>query len=187
MPEQIRCFIAFDMSNNEVLRELRDAQNKLRNTGADLKIVKPENIHITMRFLGNILPDMVNRIYNEIEQVSFTPFDADIQNVGTFPTAKRPRVVWAGIQEGATELKAISNQIELRLQKLEFKRDARSFSPHITIARVRTGRNRVELIHCIEELKDYKFGAVRIECLRLKKSQLTPKGPIYSTLKEICR
>ena len=73
-----------------------------------------------------------------------------------------------------------------RLQKLGLRPDPKGFSPHLTIARVKTGRNKAELVRCIEELVNYEFGVVKANCLKLKKSALTPKGPIYSTLREVC-
>jgi 2'-5' RNA ligase len=187
MPEPIRSFIAFDIDDKEIMNKLSEVQEKLVKTGANLKLVKPENIHITMRFLGNIQPAMVDKIHNEMKQIVFTPFEAQIQGIGAFPTLKYARVVWAGIKKGAEKLEDIFNQLEPRLQKLGFAPDKKGFSPHITIARVRTGRNKAELVHCINELTNYEFGVLHVNCLKLKKSVLTPKGPIYSTLKEVCR
>jgi 2'-5' RNA ligase len=97
-----------------------------------------------------------------------------------------PRVVWAGITEGADQLRSIFNQLEPRLRSLGFAPDPKGFSPHLTIARVKSGRNKAELAQCLTENANYEFGVVHAACLRLKRSDLTPKGPIYSTLKEYC-
>ncbi|MFP3984487.1 MAG: RNA 2',3'-cyclic phosphodiesterase [Candidatus Bathyarchaeia archaeon] len=187
MSEPIRAFIAFDINNDEILKRLSEAQQRLMKTGADLKLVRPENIHITMRFLGNIQPTMVNKIYSEMEQATFTSFAVEIRGLGVFPTPKYPCIIWAGIQKGAEQLRDIFNRLEPRLQDLGFKPDKKGFSPHLTIARVKTGRKKAELVHCVDELADYGFGVLKADCLKLKKSTLTPKGPIYSTLKEVRR
>jgi len=187
MSEMIRSFIAFDIEDKAVLRKLSEAQEKLVDTGANLKLVKPQNIHITMRFLGGIHPTMIDAIDAEMQQVSFTPFDVQLKGLGVFPNMKYLRVVWAGIQKGSEELKDIFDQLEPRLRKLGFKPDPKGFSPHLTIARVKGARNKAELIRCVKDLADYEFGVLRAECLRLKKSVLTPKGPVYSTLREVCR
>ena len=158
----------------------------LTNTGADLKQVKPQNIHLTVRFLGNISPAMVDAIYEEMKQIFFTPFEIELRGLGAFPKLSYPRVVWAGIRKGADKLKDVFEQLEPRLRGLGLKPDTKGFSPHLTIARVRTGRNKAQLIKIVQELEDYEFGVVKAECLRLKKSDLTPKGPIYTTLKEVC-
>lgn len=186
MPELVRSFIAFDIDNQEILKRLTEAQEKLVKSGADLKPVEPENIHVTMRFLGDIQSSMIDKIHSEMEQAVFKPFDVEIRGVGAFPSTKYARVVWAGIKEGTDGLRDIFNQVEPRLRKLGLRPDSKGFSPHITIARVRSGRNKDQLAYCIDELADYPFGALRADCLRLKKSVLTPKGPIYSTLKEVC-
>jgi len=185
--EPIRSFMAFDIEEAEVLRNLSTVQNMLVETGADIRIVKPENIHITLRFLGDVSPSQVDTIHNEMEKVDFVPFDIKIKGLGAFPNLRHISVIWAGIHGGANELRQVFYQLEPRLQGLGFKPDLKGFSPHLTIARVRTARNRTELARRIGDLEDFEFGLVKAECLRLKKSVLTPRGPIYSVLRETCR
>jgi 2'-5' RNA ligase len=186
MSEAIRSFIAFDMDSESILKRITDVQNLLAKTGADLKLVEPKNIHITLRFLGNINTLMVEKIHEEMKKVQFTTFDIKIHGVGAFPNPHYPRVLWAGITQGADQLRSIFNQLEPSLRSLGFAPDSKGFSPHLTIARVKSGRNKAELAKCLTESADYEFGIVRAQCLRLKRSDLTPKGPIYSTLKEFC-
>jgi len=185
--EMIRSFIAFDIEDTTVLRNLSKVQDTLVRTGADLKLVKPENVHITLRFLGDITAEMVDQIHGEMEQTQFSPFEVKIKGTGAFPNLRRISVVWAGIRQGANELRAVFDQLEPRLQTLGFKPDFKGFSPHLTIARVRTGRNKEALAEQLNSLGDYEFGSIKAECLRLKKSVLTPQGPIYSVLRETCR
>lgn len=186
MSETIRSFIAFDIDSELVLKRLLEVQNTLINTGANLKLVKPRNIHVTMRFLGNISPPMVDSIHEEMKKISFTPFEIELKGLGVFPSLRYARVVWAGIRRGADELTNVFNQLEPRLRSLGFKPDSKGFSPHITIARVKTGRHKAELIKCVGDLADYEFGIIKADCLKLKKSVLTPKGPVYTTLREVC-
>ena len=186
MSETIRSFFAFDIEDEGVIRRLAEAQGMLANTAADLKLVKPQNIHLTVRFLGNISLSMVDAVYEEMKQVSFAPFEIDLRGLGVFPRLSHPRVVWAGIKKGADELVNVFEQLEPRLRGLGFKPDTKGFSPHLTIARVRSGRNKVQLVKLVRELEDYDFGTIKAECLRLKKSVLTPRGPIYTTLREVC-
>ena len=185
MSETIRSFIAFDIDNELVVRRLSEVQGMLVNTGANLKLVKPQNIHVTMRFLGNITLHMVDLIHEEMKQISFTPFEIELRGLGAFPSLRYARVVWTGIRKGADELVNVFNQLESRLRRLGFKPDRKGFSPHLTIARVRTGRHKAELVKCVEDLADYEFGVIKADYLRLKKSVLTPKGPIYTTLREV--
>jgi 2'-5' RNA ligase len=186
MPESIRSFLAFDMENDTVMNRLKAAQALLVQTGADLKLVEPQNIHITVRFLGDITPDTAEKIFEEMKKIQFTPFNVQISGLGVFPDLHYPRVVWAGMTEGADQLKNVFTQLEPRLQGLGFTPDPKGFSPHLTIARVRSGTNKTQLAEFINKNANYDFGAIKAECLRLKKSDLTPKGPIYSTFKEFC-
>jgi 2'-5' RNA ligase len=174
------------MDNESVLKSLTAVQAQLARTGADLKVVEPKNIHITVRFLGNVTAKTVEEIHEGMKRVQFVPFDVKICGVGAFPDARYPRVVWAGMTEGADKLRGIFSQLEPHLRSLGFAPDPKGFSPHLTIARVRSGRNKAELAKFINENGGYEFGVVRAACLRLKRSDLTPKGPIYSTLKEVC-
>jgi len=182
----IRSFIAFDMDEEQLRANLSRAQMMLLETGADLKIVEPENIHITLKFLGDISIDAVDMIHEEMKQVAFTPFDVKIKGLGAFPNLRRIMVVWAGIEEGLMQLKNVSGQLESNLRRWGFKSEARGFSPHLTIARVRSGRNINDLARIIQQFENHEFGTMRARCLRLKRSVLTPKGPVYSVLKEVC-
>ena len=186
MSETVRSFIAFDIDNESILKKIGETQKVLAATGADLKLVEPQNIHITLRFLGNITTSMIEKIHEKMKEVQFTPFEAKIQGVGAFPHLRYPRVLWAGITQGADQLQSVFSQLEPRLRSLGFAPDSKGFSPHLTIARVKSGRNKAELGKCVTENADNDFGIVKASCLRLKRSDLTPKGPIYSTLREVC-
>jgi 2'-5' RNA ligase len=186
MSGTIRSFLAFDIEDHAILRRLTEAQAILANTGADLRLVSLQNIHLTVRFLGDIHPPMVDLIHEEMKQISLTHFTIELKGLGVFPKPNYPRVVWAGIRKGTKELRDIFEQLEPRLRGLGFKPDTKGFSPHLTIARVRTGRNKVGLTERVRELEDYEFGIVKAKCLRLKKSDLTPRGPIYTNLREVC-
>lgn len=186
MSERIRSFVAFDMQNEGVLAKLAYAQKLLVECGADLKPVEPRNIHVTMRFLGDISPPMVDKVFGAIKAVQFTPFDIKLQGLGVFPSLNYPRVVWAGMTQGAEQLKSIFTQLEPQIRALGFAADNYGFSPHLTIARVRSGRNRQNLADLVSKKADYEFGVIRADCLRLKRSELSPKGPTYTTLREHC-
>lgn len=186
MSERIRSFIAFDLENEQVLNRLSAAQRLLLETGADLRIVEPQNIHVTVRFLGDISPAMVDKVYDAIKSVKFSPFVIQLKGLGVFPSINYPRVVWAGMSQGADQLKSIFQQLEPQIRGLGFAADAHGFSPHLTIARVRSGANKQRLAELVTKKADYEFGLINADCLRLKRSQLSPKGPTYSTLRDYC-
>ncbi|MEM1514919.1 MAG: RNA 2',3'-cyclic phosphodiesterase [Thermoproteota archaeon] len=185
--ELIRSFIAFDIEDESVIKELSKIQSTLFECGADIKLVEPENIHVTVRFLGEIPSTMIEKVYNEMNKVVFSPFNIEIKGLGAFPSMRHINVIWAGIGEGTNELRNIYYQLEPNLQRIGLRPDDKGFSPHITIARVKSGRGRGGLAEIIRKYEDYKFGVIKARCLRLKKSVLTPRGPIYSILREVCR
>jgi 2'-5' RNA ligase len=154
------------------------------DAGADLKIVETENIHITLRFLGEISKDLVEKTRQEMENLKFDPFEVELKGAGAFPNLSRINVIWIGIQKGALELSEIFSQLESKLRKTGFQLDNRGFSPHITIGRVKSGRNKDALYTAINEMSDREFGSMMVNSIRLKKSTLTPKGPVYLTIYE---
>lgn len=186
MSETMRSFIAFDIDSESILKRIADMQGLLAETGADLKLVEPRNIHMTLRFLGNVTAGMVEKIFEKMKQIQFAPFDVRLQGMGAFPNLHYPRVLWVGITQGADQLRIIFNQLEPHLHSLGFAPDPKGFSPHLTVARVKSERNKAGLSKVVAENVNYEFGTIKAQCLRLKKSDLTPKGPIYSTLREHC-
>ena len=176
----LRAFIAIDVEDEAVLARLRDLQARLSATGSDLKLVEPENIHITLWFLGNITPHMAELIYERMKRLSFRPFEIELTGVGAFPRQTRPRVVWVGVGRGSEELRAIYEQLKTGLRSLGFRPDPKGFTPHVTVARVK--RHHPDLIRLLMECSTEHFGTFEAREVRLKKSVLTPRGPIYSTL-----
>lgn len=185
MVEVIRAFIAIDIDDPNVLKNIVSLRDALVATGADLKPVEEENLHITIRFLGNIPITMVDDIYNIMKGIKFKPFKIHVKGIGCFPNIFRPRVIWVGVEEGYEELKRIHDEIEKGLKALGFKPEREEFVAHITVARVRSGRKREALIKIIENFKEFDAGEMVVQCIRLKQSILTPKGPIYKTLREV--
>ncbi len=186
MSEFVRSFLAFDLENIAVKKKLSEMQKSAVQTGADLKLVETDNIHMTIRFLGDITLNMAEKIFLEMAKIQFKPFVVQLTGLGVFPSLSYPRVLWAGISQGAEQLQNVVSQIEPRLQSLGFPPDPKAFSPHLTIARVRSARNKPQFADFVTKNEKYDFGSVGAECLRLKRSELTPRGPIYSTLKEYC-
>ncbi len=186
MSESFRSFIAFDIKSNLVLERLGTIQELLIQTGADIRLVEPRNIHITIRFLGNITQRTFEKVVDIMKRIEFSPINAHIKGLGAFPNPRYSRVVWAGITNGMDQLKNIFFQLEPKLRALGFNPNSKGFNPHLTIARVRSGRNKTQLADFIMRNTNYEFGTTEATCLLLKKSVLTPGGPKYSTLSEFC-
>ena len=180
----VRCFIAVECQDKEVVEGIRRVQGALESTGAHMKHVEPENIHLTLKFLGEIPQHQVDEIAEIIKDISFEPFIFKIEEVGVFPNLKRPATIWAGITDGVSDLAAVHKEVDSKMAKLGFERERRQFQPHLTISRVKSGRNRDQLVEELLAVKDTVFGEVKAGYIALKKSVLTPHGPIYTTLAE---
>lgn len=180
----MRCFISVDIEDPALLGALEEAQRRLEGTGADLKCVDRENIHITLRFLGEVREGLVDDLKRLISCTTFSPFRVELRGLGAFPHLRRPRVVWVGISDGVEELTAVFNRLEPELVRMGFRPERRGFSPHITLARVRSGRNRGRLVEEVTARADGVFGELEVGDIRLKRSVLTPRGPLYSTISE---
>lgn len=180
----IRSFVAVECHDGSIHARFEEAQGLLKGTGASIKLVEIENIHITLKFLGDIEDHQVEEVSRVIRDITFKPFEFTVEGIGVFPNLKRPTTIWAGISSEVGELANLFNLVNGGLAKLGFEKDRRRFHPHLTIARVRGGQNRDKLVDTLLGLEEMKFGKVKVDRIYLKKSVLTPKGPIYSTLTE---
>jgi len=180
----VRCFIAVEVEDAVILGALGRVQAGLKGTGADLKAVERENIHMTLRFLGDVGEGILEDVKGLVSELEFAPFPMELEGIGVFPNLGRPRVVWVGLTKGAEELAGIFNILEPALVGMGFKPDRRGFRPHITIARVRSRRNLAQLVEEVLNYRGERFGEFEVRHVRLKKSVLTPRGPVYTTLVE---
>lgn len=160
---------------------------ELQSTGSDLKVVRPDILHFTVRFLGEISEPQSEEIIRVLEG-QFPPLNIDVKfkGLGTFPNEKRVSVVWIASEEGSASIiservRKINTRLEEQLPSILGKESDR-FNPHVTIARVKSGRNKNQLLSFLQEHKDEDFGTSRITNLKLKKSVLRPEGPEYSDL-----
>ena len=180
---KFRGFIAIDIPSNKKLLEM---ENEIKNTGADLKLVETENIHVTLKFLGDTDEEKIDEIEEIIKNSvkDINAFSIKLKGSGVFPNKNYMKVIWIGL-ENAEPIGEIAKKIDKQLENLGFEPEKRGFSAHLTIARVRSSRNKEKLIQIIEKYQDVEFVKIEVASVKLKKSVLTPKGPIYTTLKEV--
>ncbi|HEY4657272.1 MAG TPA: RNA 2',3'-cyclic phosphodiesterase [Candidatus Bathyarchaeia archaeon] len=182
---QTRSFVSIDVDDARVLSEIGSVASTLLSLGGDLKPVERENIHLTLKFLGNVDSARIEEIKLALSKVKFSPFQVEIKGAGAFPSLSRMSVIWVGIAEGWTQVQQVYEQTETLFSGFGFPRETRSFSPHITIARVKTGRRRDEIASFLRRLEDKSFGTFTADKVRLKRSVLSGSGPRYSTLLEV--
>ena len=184
----MRTFIAIELPQ-EIREFLSLAQAQLKATGADIKWVEPQNIHLTLKFLGEIDKVKSEKIIKIIEEVAKdnNAFEIRISSFGAFPKINFPRVIWTGIDSGDKEARVIAKELEEKIEKIGIPKEVRPFSSHITLGRTRSTLNREKLAQGLFKLtadfggKTIEFRATKIT---LFKSTLTPTGPIYEILKE---
>lgn len=184
----MRTFIALELPER-IKDSLAQLQNQLKASGADVKWVDPNNIHLTLKFLGERDEKKVEKIIQIIDEVAKTKnsFQIHISSLGVFPKIDFPRVVWVGIDKGDNETKEIAKELEEKIAKIGIPKEDRPFSSHITIGRVRSPLKKEKLVQALKDLEN-NLGRQNLEFevrrITLFKSTLTPKGPIYEALKE---
>ena len=176
----VRAFVALELSS-EIKEQLRTAQDVLRGCRARLTFVEPALIHITTKFLGEVADERIPAIMDALSTVRVTPFLATAQKI-MVNNPSRPHTVWCAIEDAG-----ISGQvfqlIEDALFPLGFARETRRFTPHATVARVKSPDP--SLFAAINQLDNREYGSCMISGIKLKKSTLTPQGPVYEDLLEV--
>ncbi len=178
----IRSFLAIEL-DEELVPKILDVQKEFKKTNANIKYVPSQNMHFTLKFFGNIDLDMVEDISSAVEKVikNYSSFDLNIKNCGCFPNKKVIKVLWLGLEEGSP-IKDLQKDLDKEFRKLGFKKE-RNFISHLTIGRVKSPKNKKEIRETIERVEDIEIGQMTVSKICLKKSTLTPQGPIYEDIK----
>jgi len=182
MAESIRAFVAIEL-DDRVRRRLEEAVSPLRRTGAHVSWVPPDNLHLSLAFLGDIFQDTVQLASSALDEAArgSAPFVFNVSGLGTFGSRRSPRVIWAGVQE-SRDLAALYGRMADLLRALDLVIDSRPFRPHITLGRVRSGRGRPALLDALAEAGSPGFGEVSVTRVVLMRSTLTPRRAVYSML-----
>lgn len=182
----IRSFLAIELPKT-TLERIAQLQAELKESRVDVRWVRPENIHLTLKFFGNIEESRIDGIVGTVAECtrSCAPFPLQVRGMGAFPHLKDPRVVWVGLVDERNVLSSLQKEIERRLEGLGFPSEGRSFQPHLTVGRLKSSRGKDELIWRIEKHTDEAFGTFQVERVVLFRSDLRPAGPVYTALREV--
>ena len=183
MNQSIRCFIAIEIPE-PIQNQLARIQGTLQNQIQKASWVKPGNIHLTLKFLGDVDPDDLESIREAIGEATnrHRSFSLRIGGVGAFPNLARPRVMWVGVKTGGERVSALAQDINVALSHCGFSFETKKFNPHLTIARL---KERIDLRPYTNQYHQYDRidGAeMTVDTVALVQSQLHPQGAIYSNL-----
>lgn len=182
--DTLRAFIALELSQ-EIKQAIADYVAPLRALDNGLSWTKAENVHLTLKFLGDVPKPQIEKVAAALREVcaSFAPIAAEIIGSGVFPNEHRARVLWIGMKESTGKLVELAQRIENECRRLGFEKEERTFSPHLTIGRVKEGK----AANLVKALREQPFPARQIvleECT-LMKSELHAKGSIYTALEKV--
>ncbi len=183
---RLRTFVAvlLDDATRQRVAALRD---EFASLAPDVKWVEPENLHVTMLFLGEVdavdLVDVCRAVRDACGQ--HAPMELTLGGVGCFPNERRPKVIWAGIEQGREALVTLHRALEEPLLKLgAYRREEREFTPHVTLGRARGGEVSTSLRQQLKRVRDWQGGRFEVAALHVMSSELTPKGPRYSVVSQ---
>ena len=182
---QIRAFLAIELPAS-IKREIQLFQNKLQENGQGISWVKVSNLHITLKFLGDIDWNQQQAITTILPEVcrNLLPFSISVAKTGFFPNIKRPRVLWVGCSNSKNKLVQVFTAIDSSLADIGFEPEKRLFSPHLTIGRIKQLESTALLVSQMQKNSDFSAGRFQVSEIKLIKSQLHPSGAIYTPLAE---
>lgn len=181
--ETIRAFIAVQFPD-EIKSKFAEIQRKLQASGADVRWVKPGKAHVTLQFFGETPLEKIEEIKSALGRVASAhgAFEVSVGGLGVFPNARRPKVVWIGIEKGADQMASLQRSVCEETKRLGLESEEREYSPHITLGRVRSPKNLDRLRSALESEKVFRAGEFCATEVHLIRSILSSEGPSYSTL-----
>jgi 2'-5' RNA ligase len=181
--EEIRAFLALDLPE-DVTCFLGNISNRLKQSRADVRWVNPTSIHLTLKFLGNIIGAQIPDIETALRPIfsSQSPLQIEISDIGAFPNLRQHRVVWVGVSDTSGRLVKMVSLIEDAFDRLGFQRESRSFNPHLTLGRTKSNRDKERLVDLINSMNPTPSITFVADRATLFQSILEPAGPRYKAL-----
>lgn len=181
----LRLFLAIDIPNS-ARGKITEAQSFYKALNLDAAWVKPSNMHLTLKFLGNTQPGLIPKIKSRVAEIAKAtpPFSITLGNVGVFPDLSRSRVLWVGIVEAEGRLGSLKEKIEQQMTQLGFPADRKQSVHHLTLGRIKSGKGMERLKKVIEAAHSSNMNTFEVSSVQLIKSELTPKGSIYTVQEE---
>lgn len=178
----MRCFLGTKLDES-LVDNVRQVKEAFRETNADIKFVRDENLHFTVKFLGEVEEGDVKNV-DRVEEVleNYNPFQIELKGGGVFPSKDYIKVIWIGVGEGHEKFKEMLERIDKILSMEGFEEEKNEIVPHLTIGRVKSGKNKDRIVSKVNELQGEVMGEMKLDEVSLFKSNLTSEGPIYKRL-----
>lgn len=179
----MRTFIAIEIPDR-IKQEMAKVQERLRQAGVEAGWTRPEGIHLTLKFLGEVRESRVKEIMSALETAASGTgiFRLEVAGAGAFPNAKNPRVVWLGVEGELDQLSGLQAAVEKAMSGLGFDRDERGFTPHLTVGRVKLIRSREQWAAALDEVKNIRISGFDVTGVSLMKSELRRGGAVYTEI-----
>jgi len=177
----MRLFIAIELPD-ETRLALSAIQRDLRQVTNTARWTAPESIHITLKFLGEVPENRIDKIDEAVTGLTWKPLTISVRGVGFFPGTRSPRVFWAGME--APSIQALAEELDSRLERVGFEKEKRGFRPHITLARARDTRMDSALVAAAARYQEHEFGSFTVDRMFLFKSTLKSSGAVHEKLRE---
>jgi 2'-5' RNA ligase len=184
MKHTLRTFVAVEI-DSATRRRAEQLIEELSAVPADVKWVEANNLHLTLKFLGDVASQEIPRVCETVQlgAAEVDPFEVEVRGAGAFPNTRRPRTLWLGVGAGQQEMVALHDRVEDPLRKLGFRPEHRRYEPHLTIGRVRRGGPGLAALgQLLEQRADYIAGRVKVSQVVVFASQLGREGPTYEAL-----
>jgi len=180
----MRTFIAVELPE-KIKEQIEGLQAPFKKTDTHVSWVKPKNIHVTLKFLGEVPEERMDQVFSATQKAveGAKKFSMSLRGTGVFPNPRRPRVIWVGAGSGGEELSLLAGRIEQEMEEIGFPREKRKYSAHFTIGRVKSPKN-VEKLMELVSASDFQTEEIEVNEVVVMKSQLDPRGAIYTPLKK---
>jgi len=179
----MRTFIAIEIPD-EIKREMARAQERLKRSGVEAGWTRPEGIHLTLKFLGEVEESRIPEIMDVLTRAArgSGTFRIEIAGAGVFPNQKNARVAWLGITGDRDKLSALQAAVEEAMIGIGMEREDRDFTPHLTLGRIKYLRSRDAWLAALNEIKDIRLTGFEVDHISLMKSELKPSGAVYTEI-----
>ena len=182
----MRTFIAIEIPE-EIKKEMAGLQQRLKSSAVEASWPRPEGIHLTLKFLGEVPEAKVSDIQAALKSAAADtgPLRLEVEGVGTFPNPKNARVAWIGLSGDIEKLTTLQTLVEDSMARLGMEREDRPFTPHLTLGRIKYIRSKEGWLNALDSIKDIKLPGFDVTAVSLMKSELKRTGAVYTEIAKI--